>query len=139
MNQKDLIEDSIKFSPDSKRDNEIVYLLRQMNISEALTIIIKMLDQESPNTYYVACKVLNEIKVAESFFVFGLTKADASNIKLWLEFAIPRMGVKRVITALKNTENEKPGTIDKALYWLPSLIKKEDFQIIEELKRDWQS
>lgn len=140
MNQKieELIEESIKFSPDSKRDNEIIYLLKQIDNFEALEIIKNMVDRKSLNIYYIAGKVLNERKVVEPFFIFGLTKADATSIKLWLEFAIPRIGLKRVIKALKISENENPGIIDKALYWMPNLVKNKDIYLIEELKKWWK-
>lgn len=139
MNQriKKLIEEGIKLSSDSKRDNEIVRLLREIDSFEALEIIKSMVNRESPNAYYVACKVLNERKVAEPFFIYGLSKADASTIKLWLEFAIPRIGLKKIIAFLKNKENQNSYIIDKALYWLPSLVESKDLQHVDELKRWW--
>lgn len=135
---KELIEESTNSSRDSNRDNEIVMLLRKLDNVAALEIIKDMVDRESPNVYYVACKVLTNRKVAEPFFRFGLDYADASTIKDWLEFAIPRIGLKRVIWALKSVENQNSDTIDKALYWLPSLVQNKDLYLVEELKRWWK-
>lgn len=137
MNQRleQLIEESIEFPSDSRRNNEIVLLLKKTDKFDALEIIKNMVSRRSLSAYYVACKVLNDREVAEPFFVYGLGKADASTIKDWLKFAIPRIGLRRVINFLKDKENQNSHLIDKALYWLPSLVEQKDLKFIEELKR----
>jgi hypothetical protein len=131
-----LIEESLSSPQDSRRDTRIVEILRGMDRFEAVEILKVMVEEGCPNTFHIAKKVLGSRKVAEPFFIFGLKRADASSIGAWLEFAIPRIGLRRVIGNLKKQQAENPKIINMALYWLPSLIDEKDSKLIEDLKRE---
>ena len=132
---QELIAESVEFPQDSQRDNELVALLKIEDTSVALEIIKDMARRRSPNTLHVAGRVLTYRKVAEPFFLFALENVDASSIRLLLEFALPRIGLRTTILCLKSREVEDPEILDKALYWLPNLVKEKDLNIIEELRK----
>jgi hypothetical protein len=64
----------------------------------------------------------------------GLSAADASTIKFWLEFAVAKLGERKTIAILFDKLETEPDVVGKALYWLPSLFKTES-NLLAELKR----
>ena len=64
----------------------------------------------------------------------GLISADASTIRFWLEFALPRLGEHNTFTILFDLLETNPEVVGKALYWLPSLLKTET-KMLGELQR----
>lgn len=56
----------------------------------------------------------------------GLACPDASSIKLWLAFAIAKLGARKVISEVASLLDANPVAVDMALYWLPSLLPSSD-------------
>lgn len=56
----------------------------------------------------------------------GLVSPDASSIKFWLGFAIPKLGTRKVLAEVSALLDSNPSAVDMALYWLPSLLPSTD-------------
>src|SRR5271166_5172740 len=131
----ELIDDTVSRPRDSVRENEIVERLRQLNGADILTILQDMIQRKSPSTLAVAARVVNDRTIAGQFFSFALLYADAQGIKYLLEFAIAKLGSRAVIQTLSSRKAQDSQLVEKALYWLPSLIRHEDAVLLEDLKR----
>ena len=132
---KELIDDTVSFARDSVRENEIVQHLGQLNGTELLAVLHDMIRRKSPSTLAVATRVVKDRELAGQFFTFALSHADAHGIKYLLEFAIAKLGSRAVIRTLSDRKAEDSQLVEKALYWLPSLIRQEDAVLLEALKR----
>ncbi|MCG8602026.1 MAG: hypothetical protein MI807_17925 [Verrucomicrobiales bacterium] len=67
---------------------------------------------------------------------------DASSIKFWLDFAIRKLGSRAVIRRIAYQIDTNPDVVDKALYWLPSLVPKSEDgarSALKELHREAKS
>ena len=128
----ELIEESRRLPQDSRRDNRIVRILKGVEPQRALEVIKGMVLMGCPNSRHVAWRVLNDREVAEPFYIFGLAMADASTIKDWIEFAKPRIGLRRVLKHLKRRQAEEPGIVEWARYWFPRILSDEERGIAEE-------
>lgn len=82
----------------------------------------------------LANAVLNNKKYFELLLEQGLEKANASEIELWLQYLIPRIGFRRVIAILSNKLLEQPQQVAKAAYWLPKFLPKGNEQAAKMLK-----
>ena len=134
-NLKELIDDSVNRVRDSVRENEIVLHLRHLAGQEVLVILQDMVERKSPSAIAVATRVVNNSELAEQFFSFALAHADAQGIKHLLEFAIAKLGSRTVIRTLSERKTDDAQLVEKALYWMPSLVRQEDAALLEELKR----
>lgn len=59
--------------------------------------------------------------------------ADASDIKLWLECVIPRLGFRKVVALLTDKLATDPKVVDKARYWLGYFLQDNDPRAITAL------
>lgn len=136
MNKKinALIEESARLPEDSRRNNELVALLKQQDNSEVFDSVKKMIELRCPNALRIAKRTLNKKKYVKQFFWEGLSISDASTIKFWLDFALPKLGTRAVINILKDKEIEKAGTLGNALYFLLSLVNDEDQLLLKDLR-----
>jgi hypothetical protein len=132
---KELIDDSVSRVRDSVRENEIVAHLRQLAGPEVLVILQNLVQRKSPSALAIATRVVNNRELAEQFFSFALPHSDAQGIKHLLEFAVAKLGSRAVIRALSERKTDDSQLVEKALYWLPSLVRQEDAALLEELKR----
>lgn len=135
MGLEQLITDSVEKPQDSLRDNAIVAELLKMNVETALIYLKTMIARRSPSALPGAVRVLNDSSCARELFEFCLPEAQAGEIKSLLDFGIKKIGTKTVITILAKKNAEIPRLVEKALYWLPSLVAPKDQPLIEELKK----
>jgi hypothetical protein len=54
----------------------------------------------------------------------GLARGDASTIKVWLDVAVPRLGVRRALRQLRGALDADPLAVGKALYWVARYAKE---------------
>jgi len=133
-NLEQLITDSVEKPPDSVRDNAIVAELRKMKAETALLYIKAMIVRRSPSALPVAMRVLNDSSCSRELFEFCLPEAQAGEIKILLEFGIKKIGTKAVVAILAKKNTDIPRLVEKALYWLPSLVEPKDQALVESLK-----
>ncbi|WP_461947590.1 hypothetical protein [Nostoc sp.] len=95
-----------------------------------------MVEQKSLVTIVIAKKVLHTRYYVTRLFKYGVLKANAQSIKLWLEFAIPKLGFKSVVKLIEDLNDDSNRLIEKAVYWLPMLIsenEKRSWNLLEKL------
>ena len=128
-----LIEES-RAPNDSKRNNELVALLREQEASVVFDVLKQLAELRCYNMFEIARKCLNDNEYVRKLYWNGLDMADKSSIAHWLEFALPKLGTKRTLRILAEKENEKPGIIEDALYWLPGLVNDEERDLLKPLR-----
>ncbi len=47
-------------------------------------------------------------------------------IELWLKYLIARLGFKKVIAILSNKLSDHPQEVEKAIYWLPKFLPRDN-------------
>jgi hypothetical protein len=132
-----LIEDSLSKSLDSGEEKMIFDYLKSINEVDAYEVIAKMIDIRSPIAIKVAKKVIHSKENAIKLFKHGLMTSNAQSIRMWLDFAAPKVGFKTIIDILISLNNQENKMIEKALYWLPSIIpedNKKSQQLLQHLK-----
>jgi len=65
----------------------------------------------------------------------GLEAANASDIELWLKYLLPRLGLRYIIHVLSERLVDKAHQVDKAMYWLPSLLTNDrDIELFKKFQ-----
>jgi hypothetical protein len=132
-----LIEDSATRTLSNSEEKKIYDYLKSIPESDAYEIINEMLENKSLVTIAIAKKILNDKKNIIIFFEHGLKTTNAQSIKAWLNFAIPKIGFKAVVNSMISINNHENKIIEKALYWLPSIItetNEKSQDLLQQLK-----
>lgn len=132
-----LIEDSLSRSLSSLEEKIIFDYLKSMTEEDACEIIKKMIDTRSLVTMQVAKKVVRSKENVVEIFKYGIIQSNAQSIRMWLDFAVPKVGFKAIADILISLDNQENKMIEKALYWLPSIISednKKSQQLLQKLK-----
>ncbi len=124
-------------------ENALKKWLRSIPDTDRFEFISKCLDYRgyaSENfALQLATSCINLKNDALAIFHRGLLEPDASSIKFWLDFAIRKLGAKSVILEIASRIDSHPDLVDKALYWLPSLVPKSQAKargLLEKLHKD---
>ncbi len=136
-NIQNLIQKSKHRGLHTEEENIILEYLKSIAEAEAFELLKYMVQQNSSVVFSVAKRVLHTKGYVKTFFEYGLLNSNAQSIQLWLKFAIHKIELKSIIYSLKKTNNERNRIIEKALYWLPTFISKDDTKsqnIIQNLK-----
>jgi hypothetical protein len=132
-----LIEDSLSRSLSSLEEKIIFDYFKSMNEEDACQIIKKMIDTRSLITMQVAIKIVRRKENVIEIFKYGVLVSNAQSIRMWLNFAVPKVGFKAIVDILLSLDNQENKIIEKALYWLPSIIpedNKKSQQLLQKLK-----
>lgn len=73
--------------------------------------------------FNIAKSLLTNIASYERLLRDGLTVADASSVKDWLECSMQRIGMRRVVQILRNEDASRPEAVNLTAYWLPELAR----------------
>jgi hypothetical protein len=131
----DLIKKSATYSSlSSIEENKVIDYLRTLPELEAYIWLERMKTMHSNITLSAATRILRNNKLVEEFFRNGVLESDASTIKFWLGFAIPKLGTKAVIRILSEYGKNDKVFLNMALYWLPLLIKNNEQELLVPLK-----
>lgn len=136
-NIQQLIHTSTYRSLSSDEEKIILEYLKSIPEVEAYEIIKSMVEQKSLITIVIAKKVLHTRNYVTELFKYGVLKSNAQSIKLWLEFAIPKLGFKSVVKLIEDLNNDSNRLIEKAVYWLPLFIsenEKRSWNLLEKLR-----
>ncbi|PHJ54828.1 hypothetical protein VF14_34515 [Nostoc linckia z18] len=136
-NIQQLIKASIYKSLPSHEEKIILEYLKSIPEIEAYEILKLMVDEKSQITIAMAKKVLHTRNYVTQLFNYGIVKSNAQSIKLWLEFAIPKLGFKSVVRLIEDLNDDTNRLIEKAVYWLPLFVSKNEttsWNLLEKLK-----
>jgi hypothetical protein len=132
-----LIEDSSIRHLSSTEERTISEYLKSIPESDACKIIEEMVGKKSFASISIAKKVLRKKENTKRVFELRTVSSNAQSIRIWLDFAIPRIGVKTVVKSITLLNNKENQIIEKSLYWLPGLVPKDDQksqELIQKLK-----
>jgi len=129
-----LVEDTVNFSRDSVREKQLVAGLKKLDHIESVGVLKDLVARRSPCAISVATRVLNDHDSAFQLFSFAFPIADAQGIKAVLEFGLTKLGARNLFRALADVKPAHPQQIEKALYFLPNLLRAEDADLLDELK-----
>jgi hypothetical protein len=136
-NIQQLIQDSTYRALSSNEEKVILEQLKSMPKIEAYEIIKNMIEKKSQITLAIAKRVLHKRDYVIKFFEYVIVKSDAQSIKLWLEFTIPKLGFRSVLKLIEKLNNDSNELLEKAVYWLPMVISKNEeksWSLLEELR-----
>ncbi|MBX9256956.1 hypothetical protein H1Q63_24020 [Desmonostoc muscorum CCALA 125] len=136
-NIQQLIHTSIYKSLSSNEEKVILEHLKSIPEVEAYVIIKNMVEHKSQITIAMAKKVLHTKNYVTELFKYGILKSNAQSIKLWLEFAIPKLGFKSVVRLIEDLNDDTNRLIEKAVYWLPLFIsenEKKSWNLLQNLR-----
>ncbi|MBW4677914.1 MAG: hypothetical protein KME52_29135 [Desmonostoc geniculatum HA4340-LM1] len=136
-NIQQLIHTSIYKSLSSNEEKVILEYLKSIPEVEAYVIIKIMVEHKSQITIAMAKKVLHTKNYVTELFKYGILKSNAQSIKLWLEFAIPKLGFKSVVRLIEDLNDDTNRLIEKAVYWLPLFIsenEKKSWNLLQNLR-----
>ncbi|NDJ22368.1 hypothetical protein GS682_12140 [Nostoc sp. B(2019)] len=134
---QNLIQTSTYRSLSSHEEKVILEYLKSIPEVEAYEVIKSMVEQKSQITIAIAKKVLHTRDYVTRLFNYGVVKSNAQSIKLWLEFAIPKLGFKSVVKLIEDLNDESNRLLEKAVYWLPLFIsenEKRSWSLLEKLR-----
>lgn len=119
-----LLQEYLKSRRDSKREQELMREIRRRPKLERFELVMSTLPRHLFIGMDMAVSCLRGKEYFERLFVWGLDHSDASSIRVWLQWLMPSPGARRVIFILKNEIGRRPKVVYWAVYWLPSLIGK---------------
>jgi hypothetical protein len=108
----------------SQEENKLLTYLKSLPEEKAYEALKYMVEQKNPISLIFAKKILRQKDYVRQMFESGLSSADASSIKLWLDFAIPKLGLRAVEKSIRKIDNGSNKIAQKAAYWLPMLSSK---------------
>lgn len=132
---QEIIQVSAQRFLSSDEQKELLNYLKSIPEFERYKIIKDMLDTKSNITLATVKSVLNQKEYVTKLFRYGLLNSNAQSIKLWLEFAIPKLGFKSVVFLIEELDNETNQLADIALYWLPMFIPKDSTKSLNLIER----
>ncbi|MBL1200648.1 MAG: hypothetical protein RMY62_017360 [Nostoc sp. ZfuVER08] len=136
-NIQQLIKASIYKSLPDREEKIILEYLKSIPEIEAYEILKLMVDEKSQITIAMAKKVLHTRDYVTQLFNYGIVKSNAQSIKLWLEFAIPKLGFKSVVRLIEDLNDDTNRLLEKAVYWLPLFVSKNEtrsWNLLEKLR-----
>ncbi|MBD2506827.1 hypothetical protein H6G91_06030 [Nostoc muscorum FACHB-395] len=132
-----LIQTSTYRSLTSQEEKVILDYLKSIPEVAVYEIIKSMVEQKSLVTIVIAKKVLHTRDYVTKMFNYGVLESNAQTIKLWLDFAIPKLGFKSVVKLIEDLNNDSNRLMEKAIYWLPLFISENEtrsWNLLEKLK-----
>jgi hypothetical protein len=132
---QDIIQASSQRFLSSSEQKQLLNYLKSISEFEAYEIIKDMLETKSNIHLKTVKSVLNQKEYVVKLFRYGLLTCNAQSIKLWLEFAIPKLGLKAVIYLIEELDDNSNQLAEIALYWLPSLISENSIKSLKLIER----
>ena len=111
---------------DNKVHNKIVSELRDVSEEDSYKSIERLVAIDLYSALVIARRVFKRRQSSEQLFRFGMTVADASTIRDFLEFGVAKMGLKKTLRILEEWVGQETEAVDGAMYWLQALGKSKD-------------
>jgi len=98
--------------------------IAQANLSEEeqFNEVCVLLQKDLVKGLKTANSKLRSKKYFQNLLERGLEIANASEMEIWLKYLIPRLGLRYVINVLDKKLVQQPQQVQKAMYWLQSLV-----------------
>lgn len=101
-----------------------------MNLSEEeqFNKICLLFEKDTAEALKVANATLRSKKYFQDLLEIGLESADASEIEIWLQYLVPRLGLRYIIKILDQRVVQQPQQVKKATYWLQKFLNESNQQ-----------
>lgn len=112
---------------ESRDFNRMAQWLRGTEGEARVSFLREHLDHSAG--YRLAISAINNRDEAFEILRFGLDgihSANSQRTKALAQFGITKLGAKRTIAEIASRIDAQPHVVDMALYWLPSMIPKDD-------------
>ena len=112
-----------------KWERELLDWLRQQPENARFEFLMDLLKYQEPVALILAHRSLQSRSSFVRFLEFGVANRDASSIKYYLDFVVPRLGFHRTIDNLLRLCCSESNYVEKALYWLPRYAASDSDQL----------
>jgi hypothetical protein len=109
--------------PSTLCERQLVAGVRNLAEGEAYEFVSELVQFNLKVGLAVATKALRDPKLLRKFFNHGLSTANASNVRFWLESFVPRLGLRETVKVLHMRLDTDPVSVEKAVYFLLSFVK----------------
>ena len=120
------LDDYVRRPRDSKRDKELLNLLKQMPEEDRYGFVRELLQRDKRIGLLMASGSLQKKRYFHEILEIGLKEGNASTVLPWLECAVPKLGFRQVILSLDKRANSEPAAVDNAVYWMPRFKPHDD-------------
>jgi hypothetical protein len=112
-------EDYLNINQDARGFRDLKRRLRQHPEEERFRFICQIIPERRGLGLRLANSCLRSRRFFEELLMEGMRTGDASSMRTWLKCVVPRLGVVRVLAALRAGMDSNPDAVDNALYWMP--------------------
>jgi hypothetical protein len=133
-------EDYVGRLHDTALEHQLARELRKLPENQRFDIIVAMIHDQSTGDWapllvglWLANTCLQSRPYLVQLFEKGIETADASTIRFYRKFLIPKLGVRRSLSILEKKRETHPKKVYQALYWLAQFIPANDERAIEKL------
>lgn len=112
---------------ESRDFNRVAQWLRGTESESRVSYLKEYFDHSA--SYRLAISTINSRDEAFEILRFGLDtihSAHSQRTKAMAEFGVTKLGGRRTIAEIASRIETQPHLVDMALYWMPSMIPKED-------------
>jgi hypothetical protein len=129
------IKDFVSRPRDTITEDRVATELRAEDPDKAFAFIWGLLDRDSIVALILARRVLRKRHYFEQILRQGLTAADASAVRFWIECCLPRLGADKVFSILSAVIEENGEVARRVLYWSRVLLLKERPSLRQKLDK----
>jgi hypothetical protein len=113
----------LRKQPENKRFDFIVEMIHDQSTGDLSHLIVGL---------WLANTCLRSRPYLLQLFEKGIETADASTIRFYLKFLIPKLGVRRSLSILEKKRETHPVKVRQAFYWFDQIISEQDRRTIEK-------
>jgi hypothetical protein len=137
-----LIEVSFQRHLTSPEETRLLRLLKPFPENEVFEVLKQMIEKRSRVTISFFRRAIRSKYYVAEVFRFALLSYGAKSIKVWLEFAIPKLGFAGVVVLIRELNDDYNDLLGIALYYLPSFISTDELKaqsILNDLRSEVQA
>lgn len=112
---------------ESRDFNRVAQWLRGIEGEARIEFLKQHFDHSA--SYRLAISTINNREEAYEILRFGLDairSANSQRTKAMAQFGVTKLGARRTVAEIASRIDTQPHVVDMALYWMPSMISKED-------------
>ncbi len=128
-------QDYLDVYRDARAYRDLKRALRQHPEDARFQFICEVIAERRGLGLRLANSCLRERKYFEALLQEALRTSDASSIRTWLKCILPRLGVVRVLGAVKKLMDADPRVVDSVLYWMPVFMSGKDRMFLSASSR----
>ena len=108
-----------KLTPHGLR--EVVEQLRGVDEDAVIELLLEHGKDRTRDALDIAVRVLTTRRAFDVLLMHGLRTGDASSVRWWLEYCVPRVGYRGMLRSLRKVSVESPLQASHAWYWVRGL------------------